>query len=115
MVLVHGRTDDGKGLKVLRKRADELYTGEVRPLEDGKPISGEVVSLRPRPDLPLLCDVEVHADTGAVAGTTGPSADTSPTAKRSGGPAQVSSEAYRSGWDRMWGQRKARKDRKDLN
>ncbi|MEM1417409.1 MAG: hypothetical protein AAGH15_21100, partial [Myxococcota bacterium] len=62
VALVHGRTEDGEGLRVIRKKGDELSAGEVRPLKDGQPIHGEVLSLKPRPEMPLLCDVEVtHA------------------------------------------------------
>jgi len=93
-VLIHGRTDDGKGLKVLRKRNDELSLGEVRPLEEGKAISGEVVSLTPHAEMPLLCDVKVEADVRPANGGS-----------RSG-PARVSNPSYRSGWDRMWGKRR---------
>ncbi len=90
VVLVHGRTDDGKGLKVLRKKADELSAGEVRPVEEGKPLVGDLVRLKPRPEMPLLCDVDVEYEAPRPA-------------KEGGGPARVSSTAYRKGWDRMWG------------
>ena len=92
LVLIHGRTDDGKGLKVIRKRDTELSVGEVRPLEEGKPIGGEVVSLSPRAESPLLCDVRVEADLR-------------PAVDGRAGPVRVSSSSYRSGWDRMWGKR----------
>jgi len=92
VVLVHGRTDDGKGLKVLRKKADELSSGEVRPVEEGKPLTGDLVRLKPRPEMPLLCDVDVEYEAPR-------------TAKGGAGPARVSSSAYRKGWDRMWGKR----------
>lgn len=93
VVLVHGRTDDGKGLKVLRKKADELSAGEVRPVEEGKPLTGDLVRLKPRPEMPLLCDVDVEYEAPR------PSKDAA-------GPARVSSSAYRKGWDRMWGKRR---------
>jgi hypothetical protein len=42
VVLIHGRTDDQKGLKVLRARPEGVELGEVRPLEHGKPLAGDV-------------------------------------------------------------------------
>jgi hypothetical protein len=94
VVLVHGRTEDGKGLGVLRKRGDTLAAGEMRPMEEGKPINGEVVSLRPRGESPLLFDVDVvHAPEGARTG-----------------PAQVSTDSYREGWQSIFGaEEKARR------
>lgn len=92
VALVHGRTADGEGLQVLRKQGDTLSLGEVRPLKEGKPIQGEVVQLKPRPEMPLLCDVEVqHA----------------PAARSHAGPARVANKSYRSGWDGIWGKRRS--------
>lgn len=97
VALVHGRTADGKGLKVLRKQGDTLSLGEVRPLKEGKPIQGEVVQLKPREDMPLLCDVEVqHAARHSAKA-------------RPAGPARVASTSYRSGWDGIWGKRRAKR------
>lgn len=97
VVLVHGMTEDGKGYRVVRKRGEELALGAVRPLEDGKPIHGELVRLKQRAELPVLFDVlpaesADAADDGAAAGSEG-----------RGGPAMVASDAYRSGWDGIWG------------
>ncbi len=87
VVLVHGRTEDGKGLEVLRKRGDTLAAGQMRPMEEGKAITGEVVSLRPRSESPLLFDVDVlHAPEPGRAG-----------------PAQVSTDSYRAGWQAVFG------------
>ncbi|MEO0323110.1 MAG: hypothetical protein AAF447_09145 [Myxococcota bacterium] len=48
------------------------------------------MQLKPRPEMPLLCDVEVqHA----------------PAARSHAGPARVESQSYRSGWDGIWGKR----------
>lgn len=95
VVLVHGRTEDGKGLEVLRKKADELTLGEVRPVEEGKPLAGDLVRLKPRPEMPLLCDVDVAYEAPKAA-------------KGAAGPVRVSSAAYRAGWERMWGKRRRR-------
>ncbi len=103
MVLVHGKTEDGQGLEVLRKRGDEVYAGQMRPIAEGKAITGEVVSLRPRAESPLLFDVDVlhRAEAG---GRTG--------------PAKVATDEYRAGWKSIFGEKGARKragSPKDLN
>ncbi len=96
VALIHGRTEDGAGLRVLRKREDRLEVGEVRPLQEGKPIQGEVVSLRPRPECPLLCDVKVELEA--------PERPALPEARRSGGPAQVATDDYRRNWELIFRQ-----------
>lgn len=88
-MLIHGRGDDG-ALKVLRKKGDELSAGELRPLEEGKPITGDILRLKPRPELPLLCDVQEEI--------------TVP--RRTAGPPQVATDRYRAGWDALWGDKK---------
>jgi hypothetical protein len=94
VVFIHGRTEDGQGLEVLRKRGEAVYTGQMRPLEEGKAITGEVVSLRPRAESPRLFDVDVlHRQ---------PSGDRA-------GPAQVASNDYRAGWKSIWGDKAGRK------
>jgi hypothetical protein len=102
VVLLHGPTDDGEGVRVIRSRTGRpLESGEVRAMKDGKPLMGaEVVSLKPRPGAPELCDVEVVAQ---------PRADPKPAATKTEGrgvthgPAQVASEAYRTSWERIFG------------
>jgi len=93
VVLIHGVTSDGKGLAVLRKQGESLSAGTVRPLEEGKAITGDVVRLRPRPELPVVCDVEVEHPAPSLA-------------REGSGPAQVATEGYRSGWDSIWGKRR---------
>jgi hypothetical protein len=93
LALIHGRTADGTGLRIVRQREGRIELGAVRPLKEGVPISGEVVSLTPRPEFPLLCDVKVE-----LAASTAP-ADTSPARH---GPAQVATDRYRENWDRIW-------------
>jgi hypothetical protein len=97
VVLVHGVTEDGQGLSVIRKREDKLEHGVVHPLENGKPIHGEVVRLTPRAECPLVCDVEVTVPAPAAQVA---SRDT-PSVPRKG-PAQVASERYRENWDAIW-------------
>ena len=89
VVLVHGRTEDG-ALQVIRKKGDELSAGELRPVEEGKPLRGNLLKLRPREDMPLLADVAI----------------TSPSLSK---PAQVATDSYRKGWDGLWGGRKKNK------
>lgn len=100
VALLGGPTSDGKGVSILRARQGRLEAGEVRPLESGKPISGEVVSLKPRPAFPLLCDVETHVTTQEP-GTPRkePEGDV---ARRRSGPAQVASDAYRENWETIY-------------
>src|ERR1700704_4158755 len=94
--LVHGRTKDGTGLGVLRARDERLEMGTMRPLEEGKPIHGEVVKLTPRPEMPLLFDAETQfvAPDASLAKSTPEN-----TAAAGAGPPQVASDTYRRNWD----------------
>ncbi len=94
VAVIHGRTSDGAGLCIIRKRDDRIELGEVRALQHGKPIQGEVVSLRPRPDCPLVCDVKVEVEA--------PTAAAPPEARPGHGPAQVASEDYRRNWEAIF-------------
>jgi hypothetical protein len=91
VAIVVGKSEDGAGLQVLRKRADHVELGEVRPLEHGKPIRGEVVKLEQRGDTPVF-DVKVQLSASEL----GPSA--------LAGPAQVATDVYRRNWDAIWSQ-----------
>lgn len=97
VVLIHGSSADGKGLSVLRHRENRLEHGLVMPIEHGKPIHGEVVTLKPRREFPLLCDVKVEyapsENTGDVV------ADRRSLSK---GPGQVATDTYRTNWDRIF-------------
>lgn len=109
VALICGKTDDGKGLHILRKRGSALEAGVVQPLEDGKAIHGELVTLRQRGQTPV-CDVEVHYSSRAreVADASSPTSTTTPAvASRSvgetrGHPAQVATDDYRKNWDNIW-------------
>lgn len=103
LVLVHAATSDGKGVNVLRAREERLEAGVLRPLEEGKPIQGEVVKLTPRPELPFLFDAETQVSVGAAKGET----DGEPR-RGSGGPAQVATATYRKGWDVIFGRTASR-------
>jgi hypothetical protein len=98
VVLVHSPTDDGKGARVLRLRESHVEAGEVRPLEQGKAIAGEVVRLKPREENARVCDVEVVVPK--------PAAPTErPTSK---GPAQVATDDYRDNWGRIFAAKKSK-------
>ena len=86
LVLIYSQSEDGKSYDVLRRRGDGIEAGRVRPLEEGKPIQGEVVRLKAREDSPVLFDVEVHHNARAA----------------SGRPAKVASDQYRRGWESIW-------------
>ena len=63
---------DEHGLYILRRRSADgpVEAGVVRPLVEGKAIAGEVVSMRPREDVPFLFDVKTEV-AGAARGGTG--------------------------------------------
>jgi hypothetical protein len=100
VALIHGVTPDGEGFKILRARGDRLELGAVRPLREGAPITGEVVTLRPRPNFPALCDVETHFKPAEDA-SHGEQPAPAPLAARTG-PAQVATDEYRRNWDAIW-------------
>ena len=85
VVLVYGRSEDGRAYDVLRQRGRQIEAGQMRPLDEGKPIHGEVVRLTPRQESPMLFDVEVQHD-----------------GRPSGRPAKVATEEYRKGWESIW-------------
>jgi hypothetical protein len=96
VVFLHSPTDDGKGLRVIRSRDGQIEAGEMRPLEEGKTITGDVVQLKPREGAPHLCDVTVTYSAPKPAAA----ADTRLGPKK---PAQVASATYRDSWDRIFG------------
>jgi hypothetical protein len=93
VAIVCGVSDDGQGVDIIRKRGERIETGTVRRLEQGKPIHGEVVRLRPRDQFPMVCDVEVEVP--------GPARQETPAS--TSGPAQVATETYRKNWDAIYG------------
>lgn len=93
VALVHGRTEDGQGLRALRCRPDRLEATEIRQAQPGKPLhKGELISLHQRKESPLMWDVEVQYSPGQDS-------------QRSG-PAQVATSRYRSNWDAVFGGKK---------
>jgi hypothetical protein len=72
----------------LRHRAGVLEAGRIRRLEDGRPVDGPVIYLKPREGSGSAYDVVDSYDPGG--------------GERSG-PAMVATPAYRSGWDQVFG------------
>ncbi len=103
VVMIHGKTDDGGGAKVLRARPGRLDAGEVRPMQDGKPLgSGEIVRLERRPggdDAPAMFDVHVEHELEAPASV-----------RTTDKPAQVATLEYRESWERTFGGRRGDAD-----
>lgn len=99
-MLVHGVSADGSTLHVLRGRNDTVEAGVLKPLAEGKPITGEVVRLKPRKENPLLCDVEVELP-AARAGDDEAAQARAAESSRSG-PAQVATATYRKNWDAVY-------------
>ena len=95
VVLLGPPTADGAGIHVLRARDQRIEAGELRALQEGRPFTGEIVTLRPRESNPHVCDV-----TDSYA----PSASAAPPAQLGHkGPAKVATNAYREGWDEIFG------------
>ncbi len=94
VALIHGKTADGEGLRIIRRRDDRIELGAVMPLKEGVPITGEVVTLTPRAESPLLCDVKVQYSSPAARN------DLAESSRH--GPAQVATDRYRENWDRIW-------------
>ncbi len=85
-------TADGGGVHVIRARDERIETGELRALQQGRPIVGDIVTLRPRESNPRVCDV-----------TDSFSAPTAQLGHK--GPAKVATNAYRDGWDEIFGEK----------
>ena len=94
VVFVHSKAESGEGFRVIRKRADVIEVGEIRPVQEGKPLTGEMVKLSPRKDHDQIFDVEVLVSKEEALGARGHT-----------GPAQVATAAYRSNWDAIFGAR----------
>jgi hypothetical protein len=101
VVLVGAPLPSGIGHHVIRKRGERLEAGSIKPLEEGKPIHGDLVRLKAREE-PGLYDVQVeHA---AVPATDVAAKGT----EERSGPAQVASDDYRRGWNRLFGASKSK-------
>lgn len=87
---------------MLRAREERFELGELRALEEGRPISGEIVTLAPRKDNPRVCDVKESYAPPAPH-------------KAHKGPAKVATTAYRAGWDEIFGKTPKPTPDRDLN
>lgn len=106
VALVHRVTPDGT-VHVIRRRGDQLEAGALSPVREGAPVHGEVLSLRPRENCPLLCDVDVLYTPPSSPSAPKPVAQTAPRpAQRRKGPAQVATDDYRDNWDSIWARKK---------
>lgn len=106
-MLIHGVSEDGENFAVLRAREDRLEAGIVRKVKDGEPLHGELLRLTPRPESPLLCDVQVEY---AGPPAAPPEGGEPPVGKLShGGPAQVATPSYRANWDAIWSRSTSKK------
>lgn len=106
VVLLHRPTADGEGVHALRARRNRLELAEIRPLKEGQPIlAGEVARLKPREEMPFVCDVEVVYE-----------APRPPASSAHAGPPRISSETYRRNWDRVFSSvRPQRPKKQELN
>lgn len=95
-------TADGVGVHVLRAREERLEAGELRTLQEGRPIAGEVLTLAPRKDNPRVLDVKDSYSPPA-------------TRHAAKGPAKVATDAYRDGWDEVFGKQPAPPRGSDVN
>lgn len=116
-MLIHGVTEDKKGLRVLRARNDNVEAGEVRPLVEGQPITSDVVRLKPRPEAPFVCDVETEVSVGTPKVRGSKASMSSASTPHRSGPAQVANRAYRDNWDAIWASPSAASpsDRRKMN
>ena len=94
VAFVWGKNADG--VHILRRRAEDapIEAGLLQPLVEGRPITGELISMRRREDMPFLYDVKSEL----------PAPETE---QRSTGPSKVATDQYRKGWDAIWGRRGA--------
>jgi hypothetical protein len=101
VAVICGRDEDG--VHILRRRSEDgpIEAGVAQPLVEGRPITGEVISLQRRDDIPFVFDVKTE-----LAGPRGEEP-----AATGDGPAQVATDSYRRGWDAIWGPRGRARDR----
>jgi len=117
VVLLGGPTADQRGVMVLRKQGDRVEVGEVRPVEEGKSLSGDLVKLVPRAGHPRVCDVETtFSAEERLRATRGPGRDSDRMVTRRShhGPPQVATQRYRDNWETIY-ERRGPIDPADLN
>ena len=86
IALVWGKNEDG--VHILRRRDENapVEAGLLQPLVEGRPITGELISMRQREDMPFLFDVKSELPAR-------PSRAPPPARRRS------RPTSYRKGWD----------------
>jgi hypothetical protein len=86
---------DENGIHILRRRSEDaaVEAGVVQPLAEGRPIRGEVISMRQREEMPFVFDVKTEL------------ADPTPS-RATSGPSKVATDSYRKGWDAIWGRKR---------
>src|SRR5262245_37084816 len=91
IALVFGKNEDG--VHILRRRDENapIEAGLLQPLVEGRPITGELISMKQRDDVPFLYDVKSELP--------------APETRTTPGPSQVATDSYRKGWDAIWGGR----------
>ena len=102
IALICGKNEDG--VHILRRRDENapVEAGLLQPLVEGKPITGELITMRQREDMPFLYDVKSELP--------------APEPRTAPGPSQVATDSYRKGWDAIWGGRKQpSRPRRDVN
>ena len=106
VALVFGKNE--QGVHILRRRDENapIEAGLLQPLVEGRPITGELISMRQREDMPFLYDVKSEMGAPAPEGHA-------PRDGRVSGPSQVATDSYRKGWDAIWGGRGS--SRRDVN
>jgi len=116
VLLVHGPTADGRGVRALRSRPNRLDLAELRPVKEGQPLlpGGEIVALKRREESPLLWDVDVQCQLGESTAATATASESQD--RGHAGPAQVATERYRENWESIFGGPARRGlDRRTLN
>jgi len=95
IALVFGKNE--QGVHILRRRDENapIEAGLLQPLVEGRPITGELISMRQRDDMPFVYDVKSEMAAPEMAGPE----------QRGHGPSQVATDSYRKGWDAIWGGR----------
>lgn len=84
-VVMGPKLENGDIMAVRHTADHQLLEGVVRPLQDGRPITGELVEITHRND-------NIYNISPISLGE-----------KTSDGPAMVNSAAYQSGWDNIFG------------
>jgi hypothetical protein len=103
VLFVHSPAEGGEGYRVIRKREDAVEIGEIRAVQEGKPLQGDLVKLKPRKEHDRLFDVEVVLSREEIGGPA--RAPGGRAAHGHAGPAQVATDAYRDNWEAIFGPR----------